>query len=147
LHRTVFRMKSSINIALTLAVLTLAGAAKADGLLKLSHQGVQRAALLHQPAPTVGHPAAVMIALHGLGGTGSDFEQWAGFDAVADREGFVTVYPDAIEGKWSYGRPIIAAMPMIGDEPVDDVGYLRLVIDELIDKKIADPSTIYVSGA
>jgi polyhydroxybutyrate depolymerase len=142
----VIRVKSWINIALTLVVVTLAGAAKADGFLKLSHQGAQRTALLHQPAPTVGHPAPVMIALHGLGGTGSDFEQWAGFDAVADREGFVAVYPDAIDGKWSYGRPIIAAMPMISDEPVDDLGFLRLVIDELIDKKIADPSRIYVSG-
>jgi polyhydroxybutyrate depolymerase len=144
---TVFHMKDAISITLTLAVLTFAGAAKADGLLKLSRQGVQRAALLHQPASTVGHPAPVVIALHGLGGTGSDFEQWAGFDTVADREGFVAVYPDAIDGKWSYGRPIIAAMPMIGDEPVDDVGFLRLVIDELIDKKIADPGRIYVSGA
>jgi polyhydroxybutyrate depolymerase len=142
-----FRMKGSINIALILAVLTLAVAAKADELLKLSHQGVQRAALLHQPAPAVGHPAPVLIALHGLGGTGSDFERWAGFDAVADREGFAVVYPDAIDGKWSYGRPIVAAMPTIGDETVDDLGFLRLVISELIDRKIADPSRIYVSGS
>jgi polyhydroxybutyrate depolymerase len=141
-----FRMKRSINIALTLAFLTLAVAARADELLKLSHQGVQRAALLHQPAPTVGHPAPVLIALHGLGGTGSDFERSSGFDAVADREGFAVVYPDAIDGKWSYGRPIIAAMPMIGDQTVDDLGFLRMVIGELVDRKVADPSRIYVSG-
>jgi polyhydroxybutyrate depolymerase len=145
-------MKNWMNIALTLVavssqVVILAWSAEVDGILKLSHQGVQRTAVLHQPAPTVGHPAPVMIALHGLGGTGLDFEQWAGFDAVADREGFVAVYPDAIDGKWSYGRPIIAAMPMMGDEPVDDLGFLHLVIDELIDKKIAHPSRIYVSGA
>jgi polyhydroxybutyrate depolymerase len=141
-----------MNIALMLVavswqVLTLAGAAEPNEILKLSHQGVQRTAVLHQPASTVGHAAPLMIALHGLGGTGLGFERWAGFDAVADREGFVAVYPDAIDGKWSYGRPIIAPMPTIGGDTVDDLGFLRLAIDELIDGKIADPSRIYVSGA
>jgi polyhydroxybutyrate depolymerase len=144
-------MKSWTNVALTLAVwwlaLTSAGTAEADGILKLSHQGVQRTAVLHQPASTVGHPAPAMIALHGINDTGPDFEQWAGFDAVADRNGFVTVYPNAIDGKWSYGRPIAGPMPKIANKTVDDVGFLRLVIDRLIDKKIANPSRIYVSGA
>jgi polyhydroxybutyrate depolymerase len=88
-----------------------------------------------------------MIALHGQDDTGADFAQWAGFDAVADREGFVTVYPNAIHGRWSYGRPIAGPMPKIAGETVDDVGFLRLLIDELIRKKIANPSKIYVSGA
>jgi len=142
------RMSAALAfLAVSWQVVTSAGPAIAEDVLTISHQGTQRTATLHQPASTIGRSAPVVIALHGLGGNGSDFEQWAGFDAVADREGFVTVYPDAIDGKWSYGRPIIAAMPMIGDQPVDDLGFLRLLIGELIDKKIADPSRIYVTGA
>jgi len=146
-----FRVNCWMNTAIVLLSIAcqfaiLAGAAAADGVLRLSHQGVQRMAALHQPAPTMGRSVPVMIVLHGLGGTGSDFEQWAGFDTVADREGFVAVYPDAIDGKWSYGRPILGPMPKIVDETVDDLGFMRLIIDELIEKKIADPSRIYVSG-
>jgi polyhydroxybutyrate depolymerase len=37
-------------------------------------------------------------------------------------------------------------MPKIADDTVDDLGFLRLVVDELIEKNIADRSRIYVSG-
>jgi polyhydroxybutyrate depolymerase len=123
------------------------GGALADEVLKYAYQGAERTAALHQPGATSGRPAPLLIVLHGLGGTGSDFEKWSGFDAVADREGFVTVYPDAMESRWSYGRPIIAPMPKIGDAAVDDIGFLRLLIDDLISRGIADPTRIYVTGS
>lgn len=37
-------------------------------------------------------------------------------------------------------------MPAIGNEPVDDVGFIRQMIDDLIARKIADPKRIYVTG-
>ncbi len=37
-------------------------------------------------------------------------------------------------------------MPAVGGEPVDDTGFLRLLIDDLIAKKIADPKRVYVTG-
>ncbi len=128
------------------ACLASAGISLADEMLKFSHQGVARTVAMHQPASVSGHSAPLMIVLHGLGGTGSDFEKWAGFDAVGDREGFVAVYPDAIEGRWSYGRPILGPMPKVGDQTVDDVGFMRLLMDDLVGRKIADPSRIYVTG-
>ncbi len=103
----------------------------------------------HEPPTTRrtrSHSAPLMIVLHGLGGTGANFEKWAGFDPIAGREGFVVVYPDAIDGKWSYGRPIAGPMPKTGDQTVDDVGFMRRLIDELIGKKIAGPGRIYVTG-
>ena len=83
----------------------------------------------------------------GLNGTGENYHTWSGFGAVADREGFVTVYPDAIEKRWSYGRPIIAPMPALAGEPVDDTGFIRRLIDDLVGKGIADPARVYVTGS
>src|SRR5262249_36890537 len=61
--------------------------------------------------------------------------------------GFVVVYPDAIEGRWSYGRPIAGPMPQVGDQTVDDVGFMLRLIDDLIARKIADAGKSYVTGS
>jgi polyhydroxybutyrate depolymerase len=116
--------------------------ALATEVVTLAHQGVERMAVLHRPAPASAGPRP----LHGQGGNGADFRRWAGLDAVADREGFVAVYPDAIDGRWSYGRPIILPMPAVGSETVDDVGFLRHLIDLLVERRIADAARIYVFG-
>jgi polyhydroxybutyrate depolymerase len=119
--------------------------APADEVLKLTHQGIERTAVLHRPDGAAG-PQPLVIALHGLGGTGKNFQSHAQLDAAADREGFIAVYPDAVEKSWSYGRPINQPMPAIGGEPVDDIGFIRLLIDDLVSKRAADPARIYVTG-
>lgn len=128
------------------ACLFFAAASHAAEIVTITHQGVARTAVLHQPAATVGRAAPLVIALHGLGGSGENFRSFARLDAVAEREGFVAVYPDAIAKAWSYGRPINQPMPTVGDETVDDLGFLRLLIDDLVGRKIADPARIYVTG-
>jgi polyhydroxybutyrate depolymerase len=121
-------------------------AAYAGETVKLTHQGGDRTAVLHRPAPAAADPRPLVIALHGQGGNGADFRRWAGLDAVADREGFVAVYPDAIDGRWSYGRAIILPMPTIVGETVDDVGFLRRLIELLVERRVADAAKIYVFG-
>jgi polyhydroxybutyrate depolymerase len=132
-------------LAVPAAVLALGMAAAHAEELKLSHQGVERTAALYRPAKAAG-PAPLVIALHGLGGNGQGFRNYAGIDAAADREGFIAVYPDAIEGSWSYGRPIVRPMPVINGETVDDVGFIRALIDDLVSKKLVDPARVYVTG-
>jgi polyhydroxybutyrate depolymerase len=121
-------------------------AVRAEDILKLTHQGVERTAVLHQPAGATG-PRPLIIALHGLGGTGASFQSYLQLDALGDRDGFITAYPDAVAKAWSYGRPINQPMPAIGGEAVDDVGFIRALIDDLVGRKLADPARIYVTGS
>lgn len=121
-------------------------AAHADDKLSYPLQGTPRTAILHVPIAAAGHMAPLVIVLHGLGGSGDDFQKWSAVDLVADREGFVAVYPDAIDGRWSYGRPIIGPMPVVNGETVDDVSFIRLLIDDLVKRGIADRNQIYVTG-
>jgi polyhydroxybutyrate depolymerase len=37
-------------------------------------------------------------------------------------------------------------MPAVGGVPVDDLGFIRVLIDDLIAKNIADPKRVYVTG-
>ena len=75
-------------------VLILAALGAGDHDRSLAVGGVTRTYLVHLP-PRVGDrgPLPVVLAFHGGGGNGSGFKAYAGLDALADREGFVVVYP------------------------------------------------------
>jgi polyhydroxybutyrate depolymerase len=127
------------------ALVLVVPSAAADSL-KLTHQGVERTAVLLRPAAGADGPMPLIVALHGLGGSGENFSKWQLFEPLAEQERFITLYPSAIEGQWSYGRPVVRPMPMVGGETVDDLGFLRLLTDDLIGQKVADPARIYVMG-
>src|SRR5262245_13156658 len=132
------------------ALAAIAIAPAAAETLKVMHRGVERVAELHRPEPAAG-PRPLVIVLHGRGQSVKQLRDAAGccglsFDALANREGFVVLYPEAIELQWSYGRPIVAPMPTAGSAPADDVGFIRSLIEDLVTKQVADPARIYVSG-
>src|ERR1700722_9166543 len=131
---------------LALGTFAWAVVARADEVIKIQHQEIERQTVLHQPASLGGAPAPLVIALQGLGEDTESLKKWLRLDATADREGFRVLYPDAIDHSWSYGRPINQPMPKIGDATVDDIGFIRRLIDDLIVRKIADPARIYATG-
>ncbi len=115
-------------------------------ILSYKHQGVDRLALLHRPASLGTQQAPVVIALHGLGQSIDGLRDWLRLDDVAERVGFSVTYPQAIDLSWSYGKPLAKPMPVVHGETVDDVGFIRAMLDDLVRQKIADPSRIYVTG-
>src|SRR6185312_7293049 len=101
--------------------------------LVVPHQGVDRVATLYRPSSLSGSPAPLVVALHGLGQSIDSLRDWLHLEAAADRDGFSVVYPEAIARKWNYGRPIKDPMPVVNNQTVDDIGYIRALIDGLID--------------
>jgi polyhydroxybutyrate depolymerase len=81
--------------------------------------------------------------LHGGGGTGKGMVKLTGFNAVADRENFIIVYPDGFEKHWNDGRGVQWQAQV---ENVDDVGFISALIDHLSDELNIDTSRIYVTG-
>ncbi len=73
----------------------------------------------------------LVLLLHGGGGTGEGMEKLTlgGFNRLADREGFVVVYPDGIEKHWNDGRGLEAYRAH--RENIDDVGFVSALIDHL----------------
>jgi polyhydroxybutyrate depolymerase len=48
----------------------------------------------------------VLMLLHGMNQDAEDMERLTGFDALADKEGVIVVYPIALHGRWNVGvRP------------------------------------------
>ncbi len=116
--------------------------ARADELLTYKWQGVDRTAILHVPKGAAGHPAPLVIVMYGSDDKAVNFQKNSGFDAVADREDFATLYPEAIDGAWN----LKSRRPVINGEPVDDIGFFRTMIDDLVSRKIADGTRIYATG-
>jgi polyhydroxybutyrate depolymerase len=133
-------------IAAALLGLLSAEPSRADPVLVINHQGIDRYTTLHRPPAPLPGPAALVIALHGLGQSIDSLHDWLHLDAAAERENFIVAYPQAVERKWSYGRPIQDPMPMVRGKPIDDIGFIRTLIDGLVVAKVADPARIYVTG-
>ena len=94
-----------------------------------------------RPAGSV--PTGLVVVLHGVGGRGADMRAM-GFDARAATQGAVVAYPDGLGGAWNDGRP--GADPVVPGAPVDDVRFLRLLIEETTARTGADPGRVAVVG-
>jgi polyhydroxybutyrate depolymerase len=77
-------------------------------------------------------PDALVLLLHGNHpeAGGHQMRQWTSFDRQADAWGLAVAYPDGHEGSWADGRGVTRA----DDAGVDDVGFLRAVIDWTADR-------------
>lgn len=113
-----------------------------DEILHYTWQGVDRTAILHVPAGAAGHRAPLVIVLYGSDDRAAFFQKNSGFDAVADRQNFVTLYPEAVDGWWA----LSARKPLVNGQPVDDVGLIRTMIDDLTQRGVVDGAHVYASG-
>jgi len=103
--------------------------------------GLQRTYLLHVP-PGLRQPAGLVINLHGAGMNGPQQAGLTGYNAVADRYGFVVAYPDGIDASWADGRG--ASIP--DRQGVDDVGFLATLIERLSRDFGIAPGRAFVTG-
>lgn len=85
--------------------------------------------------------AAVVVLLHGLGGSGARFLERSGFAAIADTGGLILVAPDGTGDPrgWYVGFASSGGA-------IDDVGFVGAVIDSIVRRDGGDPRRIYVAG-
>jgi polyhydroxybutyrate depolymerase len=106
----------------------------------ITHDGISRSYRVYAP---IGHssPRGLVLVLHGWKGSGAEIERRTEFrfDTLADRDGFVVAYPEALAGQWHSGHPAETATS-------DDVGFLSALIDTLSDAYSLDPKRIFVAG-
>jgi polyhydroxybutyrate depolymerase len=113
-----------------------------------SYDGLERQYILYQPAFKTGHSGArpLLLVLHGGGGTNSGMLRLTKgrFNELADRDGFFVVYPQGVDKSWNDGRPDkISGAHRKG---IDDVGFLRALIEHLIARYPIDSKRIFVTG-
>jgi polyhydroxybutyrate depolymerase len=109
----------------------------------IQHGGIARTARVFVP-PSVKPSPALVLSLHGRGGLAHQQERSSGFDAVAEEEGFVAVYPEGIEKSWNDGRGLAGYAAQARN--IDDVGFLVALIDHVVKTRGADPARVFVTG-
>ena len=117
--------------------------------LRLRVGDTERSYYLHLPPSfeSLG-PLPLVLAFHGGGGRAKGYLDYAGLDAVADREGFVVSYPDGSGSfrrwllTWNAGRCCGPAMR----EGVDDVGFARALVEEIARRVSIDRRRVYATG-
>jgi polyhydroxybutyrate depolymerase len=119
--------------------------ASAQEKLAIEHQGIIRHAILHQPSATLVGKSPLLIYLHGVRPKDWKNHTQREIDVLADREGVITVYPEAIGFRWNYADQLKAPQKA-GDAVADDLGFIEKLIEKLIADNSADPSRIYVLG-
>ncbi|MBI4933294.1 MAG: alpha/beta fold hydrolase [Actinobacteria bacterium] len=95
-------------------------------------------------------PVPLVVALHGGTGSSRQFERSSGFDAQADEHGFIVVYPDGVGAgadetqlrTWNAGG---CCGPAVRKD-VDDVGFIRALIDVMEDRYSIDPAQVFAVG-
>jgi polyhydroxybutyrate depolymerase len=118
--------------------------------IALQHEGRTRTALVHVPDRTAAEsrPIPVVLNFHGGGGDARAHRDYVRMDALADREGFIVVYPNGsgrLEEKlltWNAGLCCGYAM----NEKVDDVGFVRALLDVLATRAPIDSARVYATG-
>ncbi|UQU65546.1 polyhydroxybutyrate depolymerase [Couchioplanes caeruleus] len=100
--------------------------------------GRQRTYLLYRPA-TARAGAPLVVVLHGAVGTGRQAEEAYGWDAEADKGGFLVAYPDGVNRTWNVSSDCCG---VAARDKVDDVGFITRLVSTLP----ADPRRVYATG-
>lgn len=90
---------------------------------------------------------SLVIALHGGGGSGENFELSTGLTDKANSEHFIIVYPDGYLGPgnnrtWNAGNCCGAAE----SQNINDVKFISKLIDKLISDYKINPKKVYITG-
>lgn len=115
----------------------------------LVYKGRTRTCIVHLPNDYKQDAAhALVLVLHGGGGSAEGTPRLTGFNQKSDREGFVVVYPNGA-GRlqerlltWNAGNCCGYAL----DHGIDDAGFLRELILKLQKEFRIDSKRIYVTG-
>jgi polyhydroxybutyrate depolymerase len=119
-----------------------------DFFLSLEHGGLDRSYVLHvPPSYRPPRPLPLVVVLHGAFNNALGMARDTGFNALADREGFLVAYPNGIglQGKlqhWNGGFCCGKALR----KQVDDVGFVAEVVADVGRHLEVEEGGAYLAG-
>ncbi|MDE2271726.1 MAG: hypothetical protein KGJ94_07040 [Xanthomonadaceae bacterium] len=132
-------MTRALPAVLVIAATLLPVAARANESRTIDVDGVQRSYVIHLPPASASVPHGLLLLFHGGGGRGDGMARLTRIEPVADRAGFIVVYPDGINRHWNDGRATIK-------HKVDDIGFVASLIDNLEREYPIDRNRVAVAG-
>lgn len=110
----------------------------------LEVDGRERTYRLYRPSGVrLTEPVPLVVMLHGALGSGEQAESSYGWNAAADRGGFLVAYPDGLNRAWAVSPECCGAPARDG---VDDAGFIVKLTEVLTSELPVDPDRVYVTG-
>lgn len=114
--------------------------------------GRERVYHVHVPPGASGKAAPLLFGFHGGGHTAAGFEAFAHLAAKSDTAGFILVEPegigaigasaDGVAETWNAGSCCVESVT----ENVDDVGFVRAMLDAIAKEACVDLKRVYSTG-
>jgi polyhydroxybutyrate depolymerase len=123
------------------------GKGPGDYAHKVKVGDLEREFLVHVP-PGPKRTMPLVLVWHALTLTGTKpailptIRELTGFDAHADKRGFITVYPEGIGKSWNGGECCVEAK----SKNIDDVGFARVILGEVAKDACVDEARVYSTG-
>jgi polyhydroxybutyrate depolymerase len=112
---------------------------------QISNGATTRSYLVHVPASyRSDRPAPVILAFHGYGGTAAGMEHGSGLSVLAERYGFLAIYPQGLpfgDG----GAPFWASAGPV-DFGIDEIAFVTNLLNDLQMSFCVDAHRIYATG-
>ena len=114
-----------------------------QSLTSIEVNGVERFFRLSAPSSAAGTRLPIVIAFHGGGGAGEDFQQQTEFDQLGEQEKFIMAYAiaesdrTASEGEWFLNSAATSR---------DDNDFAEAIVDELSKAYCVDEDRLYAIG-
>ena len=116
------------------------GQASGDGTsVAITSGGQPRTFLVHVPANVTSNPGAVLVFHGGSIGSAAQLQGNIGLDALADRDGFITIYPETSGKNWTDGR-------IATQGGANDVQFTRDIVAYLQKTYGVSPAKIFATG-
>lgn len=113
---------------------------------ELTVNGTSRSFRVHvPPSYRADTPLPLVLMLHGGGGSGKQLEESSSrMNPIADREGFITVYPDGtgLIPTWNAGNCCGAGVR----DDVDDVAFIAALVDHLKGSLCVNKARVFAMG-
>ncbi len=108
------------------------------------HEKRKREFRVFVPSSYSGRPVPLVIVLHGGGGNNRQVERFTGFSKLAEKEGFIVVYPQGLGGQWNDGRDV--KQSRAHRLKIGDTGFIRKMLAAIKAKYRINKKRIYACG-
>lgn len=128
-----------------LCVIFYSSHAQNDLYKTVTVDGRQREYIIHLP-PNYRNTAKlpVLFGLHGGGGTYENTIKFYNLNDLADKNGFLVIYPNAIGKSWTI--PGFSTRAKGNDSTVDDVHFISVLMDTVVQHYKGDSTEIFTTG-
>src|ERR1700744_1613365 len=134
-------------IGAALALVTTAASAEPTGEAKsyVSKVGGRERTFIEYVPKTLKPGAPLLFALHPSGGDAASMREYSDyeFDELADKYGFLVVYPDGFESTWNDCR---GGSPFSSKRlKIDDTGFIKSLLDHEVTAHALDRKRVFAA--